>query len=125
VAAAAYAAVSTIIGEDLPVHAAEIGHYLAARCADLHTAHPVVTAYRVVGCMAAIDLAAPIAPDVKSYALEHGVIIQTVGMQMIRLLPALICEQAQVDRLIEVLEAGIHAAMQRLAQPSSAGSNLQ
>ena len=126
VAAAAYVAVSTIIDECLPAHAAEIGHYLAARCADLQTAHPVVTGYRVVGCMAAIDLAAPIAPDVKSYALEHGVIIQTVGTQMIRLLPALICERVHVDRLIEVLDAGIHAARQRpAAQPSSAGIDPQ
>lgn len=121
VAAAAYAAVSTIINEDLPAHAAEIGEYLAARCTELQAAHPVVTGHRVVGCMAAVDLAEPIAIAVKAYALEQGVIIQTVGSRMIRLLPALICEYAHVDQLVEVLDAGITTAVrQQRAFPPSA-----
>jgi len=109
VAAAAYAAVSTIIDEDLPARAAAIGAHLRDGLAALRARHALVTDFRVMGCMAAVDLGAPVAAEVKRRAQDAGLLLLTVGDGMLRLLPALICTPAQVDdalaMLTQILEA--------------------
>ncbi len=109
VAAAAYAAVSTIIDERLPQQAAQIGEYLATRLAALQATYPVISGFRVLGCMAGVDLAAPIAAGVKAAAQERGLLILTVGDAMLRLLPALICRREQVDEAMTILEGALNA----------------
>ncbi len=103
-AAAAYAAVSTIIDERLPEHAAAIGVHLSTALADLRTRQPLITDFRVMGCMAAVDLAVPVAAEIKNRAQEAGLLILTVGDSMLRLLPALICTPAQADDAMRILE---------------------
>jgi predicted acetylornithine/succinylornithine family transaminase len=108
-AAAALAAVSALLDEGLADRAASTGEYLAARLSALQQQHELITDFRVIGCMAAVDLAAPIAAEVKTYAQEHGVLFITVGDRMLRLLPALICTPAQVDETIWVIEQALDA----------------
>ncbi|MHB9022620.1 MAG: aspartate aminotransferase family protein [Armatimonadota bacterium] len=102
-AAAALAAVTAITDERLVENAAAIGAYLAKKLADLQQRLPAITAFRVMGCMAGVDLARPIAADVKARAQERGVLFVTVGDSMLRLLPALICQPAQVDEALGVI----------------------
>jgi len=108
-AAAAYAAVSAIIEENLSAKAAENGAYLQEKLAELQAKHPLVTGARVLGCMAAVDLGEPIAAQVKLAAQERGLLILTVGDSMLRLLPALICERAQIDDAMQIIAEALNS----------------
>ncbi len=110
-AAAAFAAVSAIIDERLPENAANIGGYLSERLTALQGNCPVISGFRVQGCLAAIDLTEPIAAEVKDLAQQHGVLILTVGSNMLRLLPALICRHEQVDVAISTIARAIEDAL--------------
>ncbi|HEY3416140.1 MAG TPA: aspartate aminotransferase family protein [Armatimonadota bacterium] len=102
-AAAALAAVTAIIDERLVENAAVIGAYLTKKLAALQQRLPVITGFRVMGCMAGVDLAQPIAAEVKARSQERGVLFVTVGDAMLRLLPALICQPAQVDEALDTI----------------------
>jgi acetylornithine aminotransferase/acetylornithine/N-succinyldiaminopimelate aminotransferase len=101
--AAGYAAVTAVIDENMPANAARIGAYLKQKLTALQAEMPVITAIRTAGCMCAVDLADPIAGAVKDRAQDLGLLILTVGDQMLRLLPAMICTEAQVDEAVGVI----------------------
>lgn len=109
-AAAGYAAVSTIIDEDLPARAAEIGAYLSEKIIALQAAQPLVAGYRCLGCMCAVDLTAPVATQVQAHARDAGLLMLTVGDNMLRLLPALIATREQVDAALEIIAHSLEAA---------------
>jgi predicted acetylornithine/succinylornithine family transaminase len=109
-AAAGFAAVSAILDEGLVENAAAIGYYLADKLDALSARSPHVSGYRAIGCMAAIDLADPIAAQVQTAARAQGLLILTVGATMLRLLPALICTTAEVDQAMEIIANAIDAA---------------
>jgi len=109
-AAAAYAAVSAILDERLAENAAKIGNYLQEKLTALQATHPVVTGFRVMGCLAGVDLAAPIAGEVKSRAQDSGLLILTVGNNMLRLLPALICGTEEVDAACAIIADALEHA---------------
>ncbi len=101
---------TAILDDDLPGNAAKIGTVLRERLTALRAACPLVTGFRVQGCMAAIDLGAPIAAEVKDRAQHDGVLILTVGANMLRLLPALICQPDEVDVAIAAIATAIESA---------------
>jgi predicted acetylornithine/succinylornithine family transaminase len=109
-AAAGYAAVSTILDNDLPARAAQVGAYLVDRLAALRAQSDLVGEIRGLGCMVAVDLTEPVAGFVRSYAQEHELLILTVGDSMLRLLPAMICTPADVDTAVEAIAHALAAA---------------
>ena len=110
-AAAGYAAVSTIIEDGMVENAALIGDYLAEKLAELQAKNPLVAGFRVRGCMAAVDLTELVAAAVQTQARQDGLLILTVGNNMLRLLPALICERAQVDEAIALIAKALETAV--------------
>lgn len=108
-AAAGFAAVSAIIDEKMPENAAAIGEYLREKFTALKAANALVSDFRIIGCMAAVDLAEPVAAAVQTYAREHGLLILTVGPGMLRLLPALICTREQVDEAMAIITQALEA----------------
>ena len=82
-------------------HAAAVGAYLALKLADV----PHVTEVRGSGLMVGCDLDDTVADahDVVAAMLEAGFVINATGAHTLRLLPPLICEQADVDALAEAL----------------------
>jgi len=116
-AAAACAAVTTIIEEELPANAAKIGKMLSEQLSALQAVCPTITDVRVQGCMAAIDLAEPIAAEVKDLVQRDGLLILTVGANMLRLLPALICQPEQVETAVTT----IGNAIECIASAKAAG----
>ncbi len=109
-AAAACAAVTAIIEDELPANAAKVGALLVERLTALQAACPIITGFRVQGCLAAIDLAEPIAAEVKDRVQRDGLLILTVGANMLRLLPALICRPEQVEAAIAAITKAIESA---------------
>ncbi len=53
--------------------------------------------------MIGVDLARPVAAQIKEQCADRGLLITTVGNQMLRLLPPLVLTVEQADRGLEVL----------------------
>ena len=104
--AACAATLSALVRGDYADHAAKVGAYMEARLAKL----PHVTEVRGRGLMLGCDLddAAGDAHDVVARALVAGTVINATGAHTLRFLPPLVCEEADVDSLIEIL-AGVLA----------------
>jgi acetylornithine aminotransferase len=58
------------------------------------------------GLMVGVELVDP-AADVRDFALEQGVVLNVTRERVIRLLPPLIVDDAQVDRIAETVIRGI------------------
>jgi acetylornithine/succinyldiaminopimelate/putrescine aminotransferase len=105
-AAAACAAVRTIIEEDLPGNAARLGSYLGERLGQLG---PPVKEVRATGLLIGMDLETPQAAAVKTQCREHGLLINTVGDSMLRLMPPLIITREQADQGLAILAQALKA----------------
>jgi len=99
-AAAACAALRVIIEEKLPERAAELGAYLGGR---LVAMDGLLASVRATGLMIGIDLAQPQGGALKTWCREHGLLINTVGDSMLRLLPPLVITREQVDEGLDIL----------------------
>jgi len=111
-AAAALATLRAIEEEKLVENAARIGERLAEGLEALRQKCALVTEIRARGLMIGVDLAKPVAGQVKSECAQRGLLIITVGDQMVRLLPPLVLSEAQADRGLEIL-ADVLAAVER------------
>jgi predicted acetylornithine/succinylornithine family transaminase len=102
-AAVALAVLDTIEEENLLEHASTVGDRLAEGLRALQQNSPLVTEIRARGVMIAVDLALPVAAQVKSECVERGLLVITVGDTMLRVLPPLILTEEQADRGLSVL----------------------
>jgi 4-aminobutyrate aminotransferase-like enzyme len=62
--------------------------------------------------MIAVDLTGAIADRVKEECAARGLLIATVGDQMLRLLPPMVLTEQEADRGLELLELAMAAAAQ-------------
>ena len=99
--AACAATLSALVRGDYGEHAAKVGAYMEAKLTKL----PHVVEVRGRGLMLGCDLddAAGDAHDIVARALEAGAVINATGAHTLRFLPPLVCEEADVDSLIEIL----------------------
>jgi len=111
-AAAALATLRVIEEEKLVENAARVGARLAQGLEALRQKGGLVTEIRARGLMIGVDLARPVAGQVKSECAQRGLLIITVGDQMLRLLPALVLSEAQADKGLAIL-ADVLAKVER------------
>ncbi|GAB4173740.1 MAG: aspartate aminotransferase family protein [Wenzhouxiangellaceae bacterium] len=95
---------------ELPKNAARQGSRLIDGLRRRLEGHPRVRAIRGRGLMIGIDLAGQ-ALDVRDHALAHGVLINVTHDRIIRLVPPLIIDGEQADRIVEAVVAGIEAGV--------------
>ena len=69
--------------------------------------HPHVKSIRGKGYMLGIELDKP-AQDIKLIGLKHGILLNVTAETVIRLLPALIMSEAELDLLVDRLVKSIH-----------------
>ncbi|MFB6142135.1 MAG: aspartate aminotransferase family protein [Halorientalis sp.] len=101
VSAAAEATVTTVVEEDLPSHAANVGEYLQERLeAELDEG---VREVRGEGLMVGVELKRGANRVLKKLALEHGVLALPAGRTVVRLLPPLTIEREQADEVVDAL----------------------
>lgn len=100
--AAARAALRATIQEELPARAERLGHYLLDRLRGLPARR--VREVRGLGLMAGIELREKAAPSLRAL-LERGIIALPAGPSVIRLLPPLVVTEAQLEQVVEALEA--------------------
>ena len=68
---------------------------------------PMVRDIRGVGLMIAIELRIKVAPVLKSLMLDHRVIALPAGPTVLRLLPPLVIDEAEIDRGVDAIQQAI------------------
>ena len=99
--AAALAAVTAILEEDLAGQAAAKGAYLLEELKSLES--PLIREVRGLGLMIGIELKQKVAPYLAALQERH-VIALNAGLTTIRLLPPLVITREQIDRVVETLK---------------------
>ncbi|PSQ10433.1 aspartate aminotransferase family protein [Halobacteriales archaeon QS_5_70_15] len=101
VSAAANATLDELVDSDLPGHAADVGGYLRE---ELEAAlGDSVRDVRGSGLMVGIEVKRGANRALRDLALEHQVLALPAGRTVVRLLPPLTVERAEVDRAVEAL----------------------
>ena len=100
----ALAAANATIDELLSINAAEratqMGERLAAGLARL----PHVKEVRGLGLMRAVSLDVPVAAQITDTVLTKGLVINAIGDSILRFLPPLVVDEAQIDKMVQILE---------------------
>ncbi len=84
----------------------EVGPYLAERLEELTRRHDCIEAHRGVGLLQGLVFHKPVG-DIICRALDKGLILINAGTNIIRFVPALVIGKADVDAMIEILDACI------------------
>lgn len=102
-AAAALAVLDVIEEEGLVARAAALGKRLAAGLEKIRRAAGLITEIRERGLMIGVDLAEPVAAEIKRRCVARGLLIITVGDAMLRLLPPLVLTDDEAERGLRLL----------------------
>ena len=99
--ALALTTLETIQREGLLEQAQQMGERLRAGLADC--GNPLYGQVRGRGLLDAVQLSAPCAGDLASWALDHGLIVNAVAPDALRLAPPLIIQADQIDLAVDIL----------------------
>ena len=100
--AAAVATMNVIIEDDLPARARRLGELLHRLMLKLAEQFTCIKELRIFGLMAGFELDFPAVEAVKGLR-ERGVIAGIAGPNVLRFLPPLICEEAEIERAVRDL----------------------
>jgi acetylornithine/LysW-gamma-L-lysine aminotransferase len=101
VSAAIDATVTTLVEEDIPSHAAEMGEYLTAELEREIGAS--VREVRGAGLMVGIEVKRGANRLLRELALNHGVLALPAGRSVLRLLPPLVMDEDHADHVVRAL----------------------
>lgn len=107
-AAAGLAVLETIEEQDLLGNAQRMGDYLAQQVTAL--GHPLITGVRGAGLLRAITLSDPVSAQVAQRARDHGIIINPVAPDALRLVPPLIIATSEIDEFVGLLPTLLEVA---------------
>lgn len=111
VCAAAQAVLKTISDPAFLEHVRWAGSYLSEGLADLQAKYPCIREIRGRGLIWGVELNMPAAPVIQAgYTL--GILTLNAGPQVLRLLPPLIVERADLDEALEKLDGAFARATQ-------------
>ncbi|RAV17416.1 acetylornithine transaminase [Paenibacillus contaminans] len=100
--AAGIATLETIVGEQLPQRAAELGAFAVRKLSESLNGNPFVKEIRGKGLIIGIECAEPVA-GVISDIHQEGVLAITAGPNVIRLLPSLLISEEELGRGLDVI----------------------
>jgi predicted acetylornithine/succinylornithine family transaminase len=107
VCAAGLATLRALEHERLGAAAERVGSYLRERLKAIGRETGAIVDVRGAGLMVGAELAEPVAAQVASTALEHGIVINNIGDTVVRLLPPLVCTQSDADAALGVVHAAL------------------
>ena len=108
-AAAALAALEVIEEEGLVANADRMGQRLAQGLEALRAKTRLIKEVRARGLMIAVDLTQPKAAQVKEECAARGLLVNTVGDNMLRLLPPMVLTLEEADRGLRLLGEALAA----------------
>ncbi len=100
--AAALATLEVISRETLPERAGRLGEYLIGRLRRIES--PLIREVRGLGLLVGVDLRVKVTPILQQLQ-ARGVLALPAGGTVLRLLPPLVIEQTDLDRVAEAVEA--------------------
>jgi LysW-gamma-L-lysine/LysW-L-ornithine aminotransferase len=103
VCAAGCAAIDALVEENLAEQALEIGSYLKSGLECLMAKHKIIKEVRGLGLMLGMELRFDVHNIILKSA-EKGVLVLDAGRTVVRLLPPLVINKKQIDRVIKVLD---------------------
>ena len=98
--AAGQAVIDTMDGESIPARAAERGEAMLGAFRERLADEPLVRDIRGQGLMIGLELAAPCG-ELVGRALERGLLINVTAGNVIRLLPPLVIDESQAERIVD------------------------
>ncbi|MBI3537993.1 MAG: aspartate aminotransferase family protein [Chloroflexi bacterium] len=99
--AASIAAIDFMEKENLSARAAELGEYAKGRLQRIES--PLIREVRGMGLLLGIELKKKVTPFLLAL-LERGVLALPAGPTVLRLLPPLVIEKADIDRVVDEIE---------------------
>ncbi len=105
IAAAALATIAALRDEALGERAEATGAYLRAGLERVASETKAITEVRGRGLMLAARLHDPCAAEVAAAGLARGLVLNNIGPDIMRFLPPLVCDIAEIDTLLENLTA--------------------
>jgi acetylornithine/N-succinyldiaminopimelate aminotransferase len=103
VCAAGRATLAALARERLGENAEVVGAYLREGLEAMGARTGHVTDVRGRGLMTGVTLRAPVAADVAAVALERGIVVNSIGLDILRFLPPLVCTTSEVDTLLDTM----------------------
>ncbi|MDO8963977.1 MAG: aspartate aminotransferase family protein [Coriobacteriia bacterium] len=103
VCAAARATLRALADERLGENAAASGVYLRDKLHEFAGATGRVADVRGAGLMNAVEFKDPIAGDIATAGLARGLVLNSIGTHILRILPPLVCATTEIDTLVAAL----------------------
>lgn len=101
--AAAAATIDVLLRQKLPERAARLGNNLMERLEVSKEKYKIIREVRGLGLMIGLELRFDIL-NILLMLLDRGILILDAGRNVMRFLPPLVIEEAQLDRVVSVLE---------------------
>lgn len=111
VCAAANAVLDVFKEKNIVGHVKEVGAYLYEKLEELVTEYDCVIAHRGKGLIQGLEFNSAVGPVVTNALLEQHLVLISAGANIIRFVPPLVIEQADVDEMVVRLKAAIEAVM--------------
>src|SRR5690349_21257264 len=102
--AAGIATITTIIDEGLLENAAKMGDHWHTKLKALCKKYHFIDSPRGLGLMQAVNVKHELAPTIVQQALEHGLLLNNLGPNTLRMIPPLILTAAEIDEATELLD---------------------
>lgn len=102
--AAAIATIRTILDENLVENAAKMGAYLRSKFEQFCEQYHFIDSPRGIGLMQAVHVKRELAPTIVQQALEHGLLLNALGTDTLRVVPPLNITAEEIDEAAELLD---------------------
>ena len=111
VCAAANAVLDVFKEKNIVCHVKEVGAYLYEKLEELVAEYDCVIAHRGKGLIQGLEFNSAVGPVVTNALLEQHLVLISAGANIIRFVPPLVIEQADVDEMVVRLKAASEAVM--------------
>jgi len=105
--AAGVATIKTIVGENLVENAAKMGNYCHQKFKELCANYPFIDSPRGIGLMQAVNVKHDLAHTIVQQALEHGLLLNALGPDTLRMVPPLNISKEEIDEATELLDKAL------------------
>ena len=105
--AAGVATIQTILEEDLLENATKMGAYWRTKLAAFCKKYAFIDSPRGIGLMQAVNVKHELAPTIVQQSLEHGLLLNALGTDTLRMIPPLNLKKEEIDEAAEVLDRAL------------------
>ena len=105
--AAGIATISTILHENLLENAVQMGAYWRKKLEALCAKYGFIDSPRGIGLMQAVDVKNDLAPAIVQQALEHGLLLNALGGNTLRMIPPLVLQKGDIDEAADLLDRAL------------------